>query len=448
MRLSSWRWSGTTSPSTRSMTDGAPQHETETGKGDALFQGAHLTDYGLKAFGQVYDAAAAQTKASGQDTLDIEAFYNIYFELQDKLRATTGVKPVGKVVVENPSSVEEYLTGKRFKAIDSVKVKGPDVVFVDIHPNDATKKQIVENDVVRLITDICNKLGPTGKITVVVDITLNHTTEEQVKNIRVRAQPFIADGRLNLVFVQSLAKFAQLGSDKQSGGLVFAYNDPKKWTEFNSALQEAGKADAADPGAERYFQALFKHVSKEQVTYLTKVRENTKTFHNMLVEAFAKLKFKSIQLAENKDEGTCYVALRYDEFVTKVWKVTEKVPEGGAHHLNVDVLEKGINQILHQTGLPVAMRFSFGFPISNLGETGDEVRFTIGLEAHERLQEYANVLAYVSGQLGTHLQKGETERKALQDDTSRAAFLQSITNGVNTIAVLNEKLKDLVRDKT
>ena len=135
------------------------------------------------------------------------------------------------------------------------------------------------------------------------------------------------------------------------------------------------------------------------------------------------------------------------KFMTKVWRTTEKMPEEATPHFNIDVLEKGINQILRQTGLPVAMRFSFGFPISNLGDTGDEVRFTIGLESHERLQEYANLLAYVSGKLGDHLAKGEPQRKELQEDATRQVFLKSITKDVTSIAILNERLKDLLKDK-
>jgi hypothetical protein len=423
---------------------GAPQLQTEPSKSDSFFQGAHLTDYGLKAFGQVYDAATAQLKSSVPGAVNIEAFYNIYFELQDKLRATMGVTRADTVKVQNPSSVQDYLDSQRFKSIDNVTVQGPDMVFVDIHPNDATKPQIVENDVALLITEVCNKLSVDRKVTVVVDITLNHTTEDAVRQIRERAHAFIADGRLNLVFVQSLAKFSQLGQDKHSGGLVFAYNNPANWETFNKSLSEAGARDPADPAAERYFQALFKYAKQEQVEYLERVRSNTNKFYLMLREAFAKLKVGSIRLAENLDQGTCYVALRYDEFMTKVWRTTERMPDDATHHFNADVLEKGINTILHNTGLPVAMRFSFGFPISNLGETGDEVRFTIGLESHDRLQEYANLLTYVSGKLGEHLSKGETERKELQSDVPRKAFLASITKDVTTIAELNDRLKDLV----
>ena len=236
--------------------------------------------------------------------------------------------------------------------------QGVDVIMVDIHPNDATKKRIVSNEVSTLISEVlAKKSGEKDfRLTVMIDITLNHPGEEEVKAIREAAQPFIASGKLNLVFVESLAKFSQMGMDKHSGGLVFAYNDGTSWQAFNESLEQAKARDTVDPTIHKYFQALFRHAEAEQKEYLQRVRANTKRVHQMLKATFARLKIAedAIQIAENVDDGSCYVALRYDEFTAKVYPVQQLDNFDEMHHFNEDILEKCINKILHQTGLPVA----------------------------------------------------------------------------------------------
>ncbi len=420
---------------------GAPK----MGETDDYFRGAHLTDYGLKAFSQAYDAVVAQVKAGGGDGLNIEAFYNIYFELNDKLRATQNTSKDSKVSLESPSSIDDYLATERFTEL-KVKTGGPDMILIDIHPNDATKEKIAVNEVSKLIDGVFEqkKLEPTFRCSVIVDITLNHTSEKEVKDIREKAQPHIASGQLNLVFVQSLTKFAQLGMDKQSGGLMFAYNKADAWTAFNDKLAELKSKDEVDAGIQNYFQALFKHTQTEQVEYLQRVRANTKVLKEKLETSFAKLKDKgAIEISENTDEGTCYVSLRYDEFLARAKPLNAKEDWDADHHFNVDVLELGINKLLSNIGLPVAMRFSFGFPVSNLGEVGKEVRFTIGLEGAEKLQEYADVLTYVSGKLEAKRKGGGSAE--LLDEAQRQSFLSDMTAPITSMEKLQEQLRPLLK---
>ncbi|OXM86565.1 hypothetical protein [Paenibacillus rigui] len=424
---------------------GAPQFKaTESETEDRFFQGAHITDYGLKAFAQAYDAVAAQVKANGSDGLNIEAFYNIYFELSDKLRATQNTSKGGKVKLETPSSIEQYLDTERFKNIN-VDSPSPDMVLIDIHPNDATKQSIAANEVTELIIQLfeTKKSDDSFRCSVIVDITLNHTTEEEVAKIRKAAHPYIQSGQLNLVFVQSLTKFAQLGMDKQSGGLIFSYNDPDKWQQFNETLTKSKDENQVDPSIVNYFQALFKYTSKEQVEYLEAVRENTTEMHTKLNTAFDSLQLGgAIQITPNSDEGTCYVSLRYDEFLAKIFG--HDLNYDKAHEFNVDVLEKGIVKLMQQTGLPVAMRFSFGFPVSNLGETGQEIRFTIGLEGAEQLQKYADIIAYLNGSLAAMGNEASTALK-LKEPKEREKLLGTITAGIDSMEKLRVKLEPLLK---
>ncbi len=432
----------------------APEYKEEGEEKDSYFQGAHITDYGLKAFAQTYDAVVAQVKQDGRDRVDITAFYNIYFELTDKLRATHATSKGSKVEFETPSSASDFIHSNRFEGI-SPSLKGPDVVFVDIHPNDATKKQIVSNDISFLIMGLFAKVKDptTYRVTVMVDITLNHPGEDEVMAIRKHAQPYIKSGQLNLVFVQSLTKFAQLGMDKYSGGLVFAYNNPEKWKAFNDSITQARTKDQPDPTSHKYFQALFTYCAEEQKEYLVRVRENTKQVHLMLKEAFSKLNITSdaIQIAENSDDGSCYVAMRYDEFIASIYPIDKASDFNEVHHFNEDVLEHGINGLLQKLGLPVAMRFSFGFPVSNLGETGKEVRFTIGLEGKEQLQKYVDVISYINATLAKKFEElnitetSSTKFKPLTEGKERQKFLQEAIAPIKTMENLQSQLKDLLK---
>lgn len=398
------------------------------GTGAELYQGAYLADYGLKAFAQVYDAAIAQHAtdtanaphavgvADTPDTveheaadvsrkeksLQVAAFYNIYFELTEKLNATTEANP-GRVKMNAPENVEEFITqlkNSRLGVDERPDDRLPDIIMIDIHPNDATKKVIVPNDVAEMLGEINNYMTQNKcrkKITVIVDITLNQATDNEVAEIRERAAGYLADGWLNLVFVQSLTKFAQMGMDKHSGGLVFSYNKADEWEQFNDSLQVSRQADPVDPYMQRYFQMIFDNASDEQREYIDIIRNNTRYVQEQL---WGRLEKTAITLSANDDPGSCYVAWRYEKSYDAVCELykrnkPEKKEPYSLHEFNIAILEKGINVQMSKHKLPVAMRFSFGFPISNLGETGNEVRFTIGTETREKLNEYIELIGCI-----------------------------------------------------
>lgn len=378
----------------------APEAE---GPGAELYQGAYLADYGLKAFAQVYDAAIASHAAdvSRKDKpLQVAAFYNIYFELTEKLNATTEANP-GRVKMNAPENIEEFIAElENSESAEEAQNRLPDIIMIDIHPNDATKKIITKNDVVKMLDKINNYMTQNRcrkKITVIVDITLNQATDNEVAEIRERAADYLADGWLNLVFVQSLTKFAQMGMDKHSGGLVFSYNKADEWKQFNDSLQESRQADPVDPYMQRYFQMLFDNASDEQREYIDIIRNNTRYVQEQLM---GRLAATAITLSVNDDPGSCYVAWHYEESYAAVcelykrYKQEENEPYS-LHEFNIAILEKGINVQMSNLKLPVAMRFSFGFPISNLGETGNEVRFTIGMEPLKELDRYIEVIGCV-----------------------------------------------------
>lgn len=376
-----------------------------------LYQGAYLADYGLKAFAQVYDAAAAQhAEDTGMQPLQIAAFYNIYFELTEKLAKTTEASS-RRVSMTKPRDVDTFL-GDVNAAIGKKELlqKLPDIIMIDIHPNDATKEYITFNNICALLKGIANlrDKGGAKKITMIIDITLNQAMDEEVQEIIKSSEKYIADGWLNLVFVQSLTKFAQMGMDKHSGGLVFSYNKADAWKQFNDSLQESRQADPVDSYMQRYFQMLFDNAADEQRAYINIIRDNTRYVQERLSTELAGT---AITLSDNVDAGSCYVAWHYRDSYSRIQRLFEQ--EGlmpySLHEFNIAILEYGINARMSQQTLPVAMRFSFGFPISNLGETGNEVRFTIGMETKEELNNYIKEIKFVGNTVQNWIDNGRKD---------------------------------------
>jgi len=432
--------------------------DPERGKSDELdlgisqenLQGARITDYGLKAFAEAYNAFLAQS--SDKDTLKIDAYYNIYFELTHKLN-TTRVSSGGKVTTSDPKTVEgtDYVKEhdeqeKQKKRLDDievskgleVKVPRPDLVLIDIHPNDAARSEMHKNDVLHLMAALFPE-GQNNRCTVMVDVTLNYLSEPEVEEIRSKNAEHITSGRLNLVFVQSLTKFAQFGTDKVSGGLIVHYNNPEVWKKFNDSMKKSQQEDVVDSSIERYFQALLKHTKDEQITYLKKIRSNTTLLYQGLRQELARLDISehAISVAINDDPGSCYVALHYEEFAAKLFGVD--ITDSKVESLNHDVLHEGIYKLIEKLNLPLSMRQSFGFPISNLGDTGKTLRLTLGIETKELLDQYIKIIAFVNGKVaGAKLED-------MKDEKKREDFFKQLTDPITTIEELQEKLEPMFK---
>jgi hypothetical protein len=214
------------------------------------------------------------------------------------------------------------------------------------------------------------------------------------------------------------------------------------WKTFNDSLKQQVEANPADATAQKYFQALFQYTEEEQVAYLQKIRENNKYVYDRLKAEFARLDIdeSAISIAESDDPGTCYVAFHYQEFAARVFDTD--VSFANVHNLNMDILEQGINELMRKIGLPISMRMSFGFPITNLGETGKEIRLTVGIEERAMLDEYIKVLTYVNGKVS---QKAATDIATFKDGAVRKRFMTELVGDINTITKLDAKLQPLFK---
>jgi Ubiquitin carboxyl-terminal hydrolase/Domain of unknown function (DUF4157) len=403
-------------------------------------QTPHLTHYGLNAFSHAFEGVLKQHKQDGGDQLQIAALNNIYFEMMQKLGYTQGASG-NKLELLKPSSAEELVKGLPSKSSSvKVKVQGPSLIVLDIDPNDAAKKEIHENEVADLLHEMFASVDKSFRCTVLVDITLNHISEDEVFNIRNEATPYINSGQLNLVFNQSLTKFAQFGTDKHSGGLMFHYNDGKSWKAFNEHVEKCAKEDSVDPTIQKYFMALFEHTEKENLEYLKKVRKNSRYVYEQLQEQFQSIECsEALSLAVNDDPRTCYVAFNYEAFAAQLFGSTPD--ESEVRLMAHDILFECINELAGKLELPLNMRTSFGFPISNLGDIDPGIRLTVGIESSELLDTYVKILTFTNGALGRELDSNGSGK--LKDPEARKQFLQEIAESVKTLDDLDKQISEL-----
>lgn len=405
-------------------------------------QDTHITHYGLTSFSQVFQGVKKQLQSEG-GALEIAAFSNIYFEMMQKLEYTEGAS--GKSMgLSKPQDLTELI---RAYPVETISAKAADVnlIVIDIHPNDAAKGEMHRQEVVGIINHLFSNSHPEFKCTVLVDITLNHISEGEVHNIRNESNPYIESGQLNLVFNQSLTKFAQFGMDKHSGGLIFHFNSgDENWGEFNTYIKDCVKNDSVDPTIQKYFQALFEHTEKENLEYIEKIRINAQYVYSKLKQDFASVSGEdAITIAENDDEGTCYVAFNYENFAKKV--MGEKGSDEEIRQLASDILFGAINPISEQLKLPLNMRTSFGFPISNLGDIDPGIRLTVGIENSELLDQYSKVMGFVNGAL--KIEFGKNGKVTLEDPEARKNFLQGIAAQITSLEELDSQMKLLMEGK-
>lgn len=137
-----------------------------------------------------------------------------------------------------------------------------DVFFFDFLPNAAAElRDVSEHRGVDVVTRAIVGRNPAHPVTVVIDTTTD--VFDGARTVDVLADPGIAaainDGTLNLVVVDSLAKFAQAGRDKYTGGVIQTYNNGNAYfNDFNTALadmQATPEYALSDP-ANRFFAAM------------------------------------------------------------------------------------------------------------------------------------------------------------------------------------------------
>ena len=191
---------------------------------------------------------------------------NIYFETRESFL----------------EKIERIMHQTEFDLNAEAKEKLPEVIFADLYSNNAPKPQ-AEKTNFKIMFPI-NKLRESAPVTLIIDTSTTMFYDEAVKKIVEGYKDLINDGSLNLVFVNSLAKFSMCGLDKYQGGAVVVYNKGNMNTEKTGEKAIGGEVEFV-----KFNQQLAKYEGKEPIS-----SEASAFFHLFLKTGNEILKYKSL----------------------------------------------------------------------------------------------------------------------------------------------------------
>src|SRR5690606_13493883 len=91
------------------------------------------------------------------------------------------------------------------------------------------------------------------QFTLVIDTTLNSINHHVIIEMLEMARPLIDCGTLNIILLQSLTKFSQIGLDQCNGGLSIVINNGTDWKKLNQFYADIQAEQSVDVVAMRYF---------------------------------------------------------------------------------------------------------------------------------------------------------------------------------------------------
>ena len=278
-------------------------------------------------------------------------------------------------------------------SIEDLKNQTFDIINLDLYPNNVILDEVKKNPVNELIKAQLEKREKNDPpLTVIIDTSTTFFTTEEIKKIVAQFDQQIEEGKINLILINSLAKFAMCGLDKYTGGLIQTFSC---LDELNIQLTETTGKNSPSAEAEKFF-LLFMENHKLIETYLQQLNKNTNQMYSKLIGL-------------NNQEGN----------PIQIGKREESIPMIGIHFKNMlkalparKIEREELKKLLEVTqtaslacimqyflaakalhmNLPVSIRSSFGFSSINFIECGTALRMTIGLEEENILDQVAEMI--------------------------------------------------------
>lgn len=348
--------------------------------GDSIyFRKAAILPYAMRSFVRVL-----QSVASDSDLI-ISAANQVYYELLENFEKI------------HESKVKIYL----IRHVEEIRPETT-LIFMDIHPNNVVETTQYSHDIIYLL----NKMQTWESIcrTLVLDVTLNALNDPEIQAVLKQAHSLIEQGLLNLVLVQSLTKFAQLGLDKRSAGCSIIFNnDNDSWREFNSKFDEIERAEMMDQLTTRFFSYFMSYHADLLKSYLEMVNKNNRHVYVETIKQLDKLETIGINrfcITTSSDPKACYVAINMHsllfENTSGSGQLSFRRTSEEIESFSQDVLDHLVYPLCEFYGLPISARASIGFPLTSVNIVYDSLRFTIGIENDQQLNNYIQILTYVA----------------------------------------------------
>jgi hypothetical protein len=277
----------------------------------------------------------------------------------------------------------------RHSQVDGVgdpSLQSHNLIVMEPHPNNAALDQIAPHDPVALIDNVfANKRSE--PCTIVMDVTLNHLSDPEIQQALGKAKPYIDDGRLNLVLVQSGTKFMQNGMDLVGMGVTTVLNKGARWKDFNARMNDGAQPPAQDDM--RYIANMLDANGPELASYLNKIRGNTSALRGMLETELNGQQNAAFELCASTDSNTVYIAIKPTDaaLAKRLGKPVSALSQEDRTRGNQALYKERFLPAFKD--LAATDRTSFGFNNTNFGECGPTVRITPGVEDRALLKQYA-----------------------------------------------------------
>ena len=211
--------------------------------------------------------------------------------------------------------------------VSDESLKDKKVIVMEPHPNNAASKDIHPHDPLELLDTLYGG-GSSNTHTVIMDVTLNHLGEDQIKAVLEKAQPIIESGKLNLILLQSGTKFFQSGMDLVSIGTALTFNDKgDHWKEFNDKM---GAHEESVPEDDQLYVSRMLTENKEPLKdYLDKIRTNTLFVRKSLTEKL-QAGDNAFHMCGSSDQSTVYVSFMPKDIIVHRYLADKRKADQGS----------------------------------------------------------------------------------------------------------------------
>ena len=348
---------------------------------------AALCNYGMTAFSYILESHIMHLKPDC-----ITVFNQTYFEL-----------------LNNMDNLNAQVT--RVKYTDDIPLSYNSLIFIDTHPNNAVETELYSHQIKKIferfypqyqsrLTEGVNSRNyeyyAKRKITIVVDVTLNTVFDEEVINLLKEIAPLIQAELVNLIMIQSLTKFCQMGADKLSAGALYIFNKGDHWKNFNHFLIQIFQLRAPDKLINSYFSSFY-HIDNVLANYRNQITYNTRFVYHEIKKQLENLVFNNqllqMNLTESIDNHSCYVSFNYRNLTAQTYQ-TNFITDNDITKFNKEII-KLVVELAEFTGIFLTKRQSIGFATCNINECDFAIRLTIGIEQENELKQLADILVYV-----------------------------------------------------
>ncbi|NDD66591.1 hypothetical protein EBZ35_02935 [bacterium] len=266
-----------------------------------------------------------------------------------------------------------------------------DILVMDYYPNEVTQPSVQANNIQSVIKHQLSLRDANDRtpFTMVIDTTANTIAKDEINALYREFETDITEGRLVIIPFLSLAKLAQFGLDRSSGGMIQVIGQPEQpfYKTLCDQIQKREKSSPLSDHAQAYFWFLFTYCSQDIEQYVQHVLATTNRAYAALESGLS-------------DEGALALQPR-DELIPMIG-IHVKWDIEAQQKANLLVLLE--HYLMHRCiDTPLNTRVSWGFMHANINDCYTALRITWGLDSEETIHKIVGEISQLSTEL-THNQ--------------------------------------------